>query len=86
MPGVICPIRGGPSSQPTIKRAIALAKEKNLDLHFLLVVNLDFLTYTGSFRQFTLAFLLLFIILGLILPGESIQAQELDPAVLFLEA
>jgi len=50
MPGVICPIRGGPSSQPTIKRAISLAKEKNLDLHFLLVVNLDFLTYTESSR------------------------------------
>jgi nucleotide-binding universal stress UspA family protein len=50
MPGVICPIRGGPSSQPTIKRAIALAKEKNLDLHFLYVVNLDFLAYTESSR------------------------------------
>ena len=50
MPGVICPIRGGPSSQPTIKRSIALAKEKNLELHFLYVVNLDFLTYTESSR------------------------------------
>lgn len=50
MPGVICPIRGGPSSQPTIKRAIALAKGKNLELHFLYVVNLDFLTYTESSR------------------------------------
>ncbi len=50
MPGVICPIRGGPSSQPTIKRAIALAKGKNLALHFLYVVNLDFLTYTESSR------------------------------------
>lgn len=50
MSGVICPIRGGPSSQPTIKRTIALAKEKNLNLHFLLVVNLDFLTYTESSR------------------------------------
>ena len=50
MSGVICPIRGGPSSQPTIKRAISLAKEKNLALHFLLVVNLDFLTYTESSR------------------------------------
>jgi len=50
MPGIICPIRGGPSSQPTIIRAISLAKEQNLDLHFLLVVNLDFLTYTESSR------------------------------------
>ncbi|MEE8119994.1 MAG: SLC13 family permease [Anaerolineales bacterium] len=38
----------------------------------------------GSFRHFTLAFLLLFILLGLILPGESIQAQETDPAVLII--
>ncbi|MGB2896730.1 MAG: universal stress protein [Anaerolineales bacterium] len=50
MPGVICPIRGGPSSQPTIKRAIALAKGKNLELHFLYVVNLDFLTHTERSR------------------------------------
>ena len=39
---------------------------------------------SGSFRHFTLAFLLLFIILGLILPGESIQAQETDPSVLIV--
>ncbi len=39
---------------------------------------------SGSFRHFTLAFLLLFIVLGLILPGESIQAQEMDPAVLII--
>lgn len=38
----------------------------------------------GSFRHFTLVFLLLFILLGLILPGESIQAQETDPAVLII--
>ena len=39
---------------------------------------------SGSFRHFTLAFLFLFIILGLILPGESIQAQEADPSVLII--
>ncbi len=39
---------------------------------------------SGSFRHFTLAFLLLFIILGLILPGENIQAQGTDPAVLII--
>ena len=38
----------------------------------------------ASFRHFTLAFLLVFIILGLILPGEGIQAQEIDPAVLIV--
>ncbi len=38
----------------------------------------------ATFRHFTLAFLLVFIILGLILPGEGIQAQEIDPAVLIV--
>jgi len=39
---------------------------------------------SGSFRRFTLAVLLLFILLGLLLPGESIQAQEMDPAALIV--
>ncbi|MGB2896731.1 MAG: SLC13 family permease [Anaerolineales bacterium] len=37
-----------------------------------------------SSRHFTLAVLLLIILLGLILPGESIQAQETDPAALIV--
>ena len=39
---------------------------------------------SGSIRHFTLAVLLLFILLGLILPGESTQAQEMDPAELIV--
>ena len=39
---------------------------------------------SGSFRRFTLAVLLLFILLGFLLPGESIQAQEMDPAALIV--
>ena len=39
---------------------------------------------SGSFRHLTLAVLLLFILLGLILPGESTQAQEMDPAALIV--
>lgn len=50
MSGIICAIRGGPASQPTIRRAIMLAKEKELPLQFLYVVNLDFLSYTESGR------------------------------------
>ena len=30
MPGIICAVRGGPDSQPTIVKAIALAKEESL--------------------------------------------------------
>jgi len=50
MPGIVCAIRGGPSSQPTIERAMALARETDLPLHFLYVVNLDFLAHTSSSR------------------------------------
>jgi nucleotide-binding universal stress UspA family protein len=50
MPGIICAIRGGPSSQPTIERAIALAKETKAPLRFLYVVNLEFLARSESSR------------------------------------
>lgn len=50
MPGIVCAIRGGPASQPTIEKAISLAGETELQLHFLYVVNLDFLTHTESSR------------------------------------
>ena len=43
MSGVICAVRGGPDSQSTVARAIALARESGLPLYFLYVVNLDFL-------------------------------------------
>ena len=50
MGGIVCAIRGGPSSQPTIKYAVALAQETHLRLYFLYVVNLDFLSHTSSSR------------------------------------
>ncbi len=43
MSGIVCAVRGGPASQPTIARAISLAKETGLPLHFVYIVNLDFL-------------------------------------------
>jgi nucleotide-binding universal stress UspA family protein len=54
MAGIVCAIRGGPSSQPTIDRAIQLAKEEDLQIHFLYVVNLDFLAHTNKSRVNTL--------------------------------
>jgi nucleotide-binding universal stress UspA family protein len=55
MSGIVCAIRGGPDSQATIMRAIALAKDTNLPLHFLYVVNLDFLSHTTSSRVHTIS-------------------------------
>lgn len=48
MPGIVCAIRGGPSSQPTIATSIKLASETGETIHFLYVVNLDFLTHSSS--------------------------------------
>jgi myo-inositol catabolism protein IolC len=48
MSGILCAIRGGPSSQPTILKSIQLARETDNTIHFLYVVNLDFLTHTSS--------------------------------------
>ena len=48
MGGIVCAIRGGLNSRSTIDRAIALAKEGGLRLHFLYVINLDFLSDTSS--------------------------------------
>lgn len=50
MSGIVCAIRGGPTSEPTIARAIELAQNTSLTLHFLYIVNLDFLAYTESSR------------------------------------
>jgi len=55
MTGIVCAIRGGPDSQTTISRAISLARETGLSLHFLYVVNLDFLTHTTSSRVRTIS-------------------------------
>lgn len=48
MSGILCAIRGGPSSQPTIQKAIQLALDTGNPINFLYVVNLDFLTHTSS--------------------------------------
>ena len=50
MSGIVCAIRGGPASEPTIARAISLAKEKSLTLYFLYVINLDFMIHTTLSR------------------------------------
>jgi nucleotide-binding universal stress UspA family protein len=50
MSGIVCAVRGGPDSHPTIARAISLAKETGLPLFFLYIVNLDFLERTASSR------------------------------------
>jgi len=55
MSGIVCAIRGGPDSQPTIKQAIALAKDNNLPLYLLYVVNVDFLSHTTHTRIRTLS-------------------------------
>jgi len=40
---ILCAIRGGPECQPAIARAITLAQETGLPVHFLYVVNRDLL-------------------------------------------
>ncbi|MFN2134780.1 MAG: universal stress protein [Candidatus Promineifilaceae bacterium] len=54
MSGVVCAIRGGPHSQPTIDKAIALAGKTGLTLYFLYIVNLDFLAHALSTRTYTI--------------------------------
>lgn len=55
MSGIICAVRGGPDSKATIKKAISLAKEVQLPLYFLYVVNLDFLSHTQSSKTSTIS-------------------------------
>lgn len=50
MTGILCPIRGGPGSQPAIQLGIKLAKKTQEPIHFLFVVNLDFLNLTERGR------------------------------------
>lgn len=54
MTGIVCAIRGGPASQPTITHAVSLAQETGLPLYFLYIVNLDFLSHTTSSRVHTI--------------------------------
>jgi hypothetical protein len=53
MSSIVCAVRGGPDSQPTISKSIVWAKDTGLPLYFLYVVNLDFLTHTSSSRVHT---------------------------------
>jgi nucleotide-binding universal stress UspA family protein len=55
MGGILCPIRGGPGSQSAIELGIDLAKETGERLHFLYVVNLDFLNLTEMSRTHVLS-------------------------------
>ena len=55
MPGIVCAVRGGPASQPTIAQAITLTQETGLPLYFLYVVNLDFLAQTPTSRVHTIS-------------------------------
>jgi nucleotide-binding universal stress UspA family protein len=55
MSGIVCAVRGGPASKPTIAKAIALARETGLPLYFLYVVNLDFLSQTPTSRVHTIS-------------------------------
>jgi nucleotide-binding universal stress UspA family protein len=50
MSGIVCAIRGGPHSQPTIRQAIDTAGQYHISIYFLYVVNLDFLEHTEHSR------------------------------------
>ena len=55
MSGIVCAVRGGPASRPTIEKAIELAKESGLALNFVYVVNIDFLDLTMHSRVQTIS-------------------------------
>ncbi len=55
MSGIVCAIRGGASSQPTINQAIRTALETNLPVYFLYVLNLDFLKRGIQSRTHTIS-------------------------------
>jgi nucleotide-binding universal stress UspA family protein len=54
MSGILCATRGGSASEATVNSAIDLAREMDLPLSFLYVVNLDFLSRTSSSRVRTI--------------------------------
>ena len=55
MSGIVCAIRGGPDSRLTIDKAIELAKDRELTLYFLYIVNIDFLDHTILSRVSTIS-------------------------------
>lgn len=48
MPGMLCAIRGGPSSQYTVDHAATLAAQEGLPLTFLYIIDLAFLSRSAS--------------------------------------
>ena len=50
MSGIVCAIRGGPASQPTIELAIQSAQKYDLPIYFLYIVDLNFLRSSNSSR------------------------------------
>lgn len=50
MTSIVCAIRGGSASIPTIDRAITLARETDLPLRFLYVVDMESISHIGSSR------------------------------------
>ena len=54
MSGIVCAVRGGPDSHPTIETAISLAKQSGLALYFIYVVNVDFIDHTIRSRVQTI--------------------------------
>jgi nucleotide-binding universal stress UspA family protein len=75
MSGIVCAIRGGPSSQLTIAQAVTLAQESSLPVHFLYVVNLDFLKRTTSSRVHTISEQMQLMGESILLAAQA-QAQE----------
>lgn len=55
MSGIVCAVRGGPASRPTIEKSIELARERDLVLYFLYIVNIDFLDHTTQSRVQTIS-------------------------------
>ncbi len=55
MSGILCPIRGGPGSKGAIELGIQLAKQTGEHIHFLYIVNLDFLNLTVTSRTHVLS-------------------------------
>ena len=55
MSGIVCAIRGGASSQPTINQAISTAIATKLPIYFLYVLNLDFLKKGSQSRTLTIS-------------------------------
>lgn len=80
MSGIVCAIRGGPHSQSTINKAIALARETNQPLYFLYVVNLDFMARTTSTRTHTIDHEMEEMGEFILLDAQS-RAEELDVTV-----